>query len=118
MKMNQRGKNMKGRSKSKSKSSILFVLCVVVIMSLAFIGFNGLEIAGWEVKSFNNAITKGLDLQGGVSVLMEIQEDNVSSDVRQRTKQLLELRVNKIGVAETVVTEEGDKRIRIDIPGA
>lgn len=109
---------MKGRSKSKSKSSILFVLCVVVIMSLAFIGFNGLEIAGWEVKSFNNAITKGLDLQGGVSVLMEIQEDNVSSDVRQRTKQLLELRVNKIGVAETVVTEEGDKRIRIDIPGA
>jgi SecD/SecF fusion protein len=109
---------MKGRSKSKSKSSILFVLCVVVIMSLAFIGFNGFEIAGWEVKSFNNAITKGLDLQGGVSVLMEIQEDNVSSDVRQRTKQLLELRVNKIGVAETVVTEEGDKRIRIDIPGA
>lgn len=109
---------MKGRSKSKSKSSILFVLCVVVIMSLAFVCFNGFEIAGWEVKSFNNAITKGLDLQGGVSVLMEIQEDNVSSDVRERTKQLLELRVNKIGVAETVVTEEGDKRIRIDIPGA
>ncbi|MGG7212269.1 protein translocase subunit SecD [Clostridium nigeriense] len=108
---------MKGRSKSKSKSSILFVLCVVVIMSLAFVGFNGFEIAGWEVKSFNNAITKGLDLQGGVSVLMEIQEDNVSSDVLERTKQLLELRVNSIGVAETVVTVEGDNRIRIDIPG-
>jgi len=108
---------MKGRSKSNSKSSILFVLCVVVIMSLAFVGFNGLEIAGWEVKSFNNAITKGLDLQGGVSVLMEIQEDKVSSDVLERTKQLLELRVNSIGVAETVVTVEGDNRIRIDIPG-
>ncbi|WP_409242329.1 SecDF P1 head subdomain-containing protein, partial [Clostridium perfringens] len=26
--------------------------------------------------------------------------------------------VNKIGVAETVVTEEGEKRIRVDIPGA
>ncbi len=109
---------MKGKSKSKSKSSILFVLSVVVIMLLALVGFKGFEIAGWEVKSFNNAITKGLDLQGGVSVLMEIQEDDVSSDVRQRTKQLLELRVNKIGVAETVVTEEGEKRIRIDVPGA
>ena len=109
---------MKGKSKSKSKSSILFVLSVVVIILLAFVGFKGFEIAGWEVKSFNNAITKGLDLQGGVSVLMEIQEDDVSSDVRQRTKQLLELRVNKIGVAETVVTEEGEKRIRIDVPGA
>ena len=109
---------MKGKSKSKSKSSILFVISVVAITLLAYVGFKGIEIAGWEVKSFNNAITKGLGLQGGVSVLMEIQEDDVSSGVRQRTKQLLELRVNKIGVAETVVTEEGEKRIRIDIPGA
>ncbi|WP_066892725.1 protein translocase subunit SecD [Clostridium nigeriense] len=107
---------MKGRSKSKSLT--LFVLCIVAIISLAFAGFKGFVVAGWEFKSFDKAITKGLDLQGGVSVLMEIQEDDVSSDVRQRTKQLLELRVNKIGVAETVVTEEGDKRIRIDIPGA
>ena len=107
---------MKGRSKSKSLT--LFLLCVVAIISLAFAGFKGFVVAGWEFKSFNKAITKGLDLQGGVSVLMEIQEDDVSYDVRQRTKQLLELRVNKIGVAETVVTEEGDKRIRIDIPGA
>jgi preprotein translocase subunit SecD len=114
----QRGKNMKARSKSKSKSLILFVLCVIAIFSLAFAGFKGFKIAGWEFKSFDKAITKGLDLQGGVSVLMEIQEDNVPSDVRQRTKQLLELRVNKIGVAETVVTEEGEKRIRVDIPGA
>ena len=107
---------MKGRSKSKSLT--LFLLCVVAIISLAFAGFKGFVVAGWEFKSFDKAITKGLDLQGGVSVLMEIQEDDVSYDVRQRTKQLLELRVNKIGVAETVVTEEGDKRIRIDIPGA
>lgn len=109
---------MKARSKSKSKSSILFILCIVAIFSLAFTGFKGFEIAGWEFKSFNKAITKGLDLQGGVSVLMEIQEDDVPSDVRQRTKQLLELRVNKIGVSETIVTEEGEKRIRVDIPGA
>lgn len=109
---------MKGRSKSKNKSAMLFVLCVVAIISLAFAGFKGFGIAGWEFKSFDKAITKGLDLQGGVSVLMEIQEDNVSADVRHRTKQLLELRVNKIGVSETIVTEEGDKRIRIDVPGA
>lgn len=109
---------MKARSKSKSKSSILFILCVIAIFSLAFTGFKGFKIAGWEIKSIGEAITKGLDLQGGVSVLMEIQEDDVPSDVRQRTKQLLELRVNKIGVSETVVTEEGEKRIRVDIPGA
>ena len=107
---------MKGRKKSRSIA--VFVLTIVVILSLAFSGFKGFEIAGWQVKSFNEAITKGLDLQGGVSVLMEIQDDNVTPQVRQRVKQLLELRVNSIGVSETVVTEEGDKRIRIDIPGA
>lgn len=107
---------MKGRKKSKSIA--VFILTIVVILSLAFSGFKGFEIAGWQVKSFNEAITKGLDLQGGVSVLMEIQDEDVTPEVRQRVKQLLELRVNSIGVSETVVTEEGDKRIRIDIPGA
>ena len=107
---------MKGRKKSRSIS--IFVLTIVVIFALAFSGFKGFEIAGWKFKSFNEAITKGLDLQGGVSVLMEIQDENVTPEVRQRVKQLLELRVNKIGVSETVVTEEGDKRIRIDVPGA
>lgn len=104
--------------KSKGKNLTLFMLSIIVIFSLAWVSFKGIEIAGWEFVPFDRSITKGLDLQGGVSVLMEIQEDNVPSDVRQRTKQLLELRVNKIGVAETVVTEEGEKRIRVDIPGA
>ena len=106
------------KSRSKGKSSMVFTLVVLAIFLLAFMGFNGLEIAGYEFKSFDKAITKGLDLQGGVSVLMEIQDEDVTKEVRQRTKQLLELRVNKIGVAETVVTEEGDNRIRVDIPGA
>lgn len=106
------------KRRSKSKSSVLLILLVVTIISFAFVGFKGFEFAGWKVKSFNEGITKGLDLQGGVSVLMEIVDENVSSDVLERTKQLLELRVNKIGVSETVVTVEGDRRIRVDIPGA
>ena len=102
----------------KGKSSIVFTLIILATFLLAFMGFNGLEIAGYEFKNFDKAITKGLDLQGGVSVLMEIQDEDVSKEVIQRTKQLLELRVNKIGVSETVVVVEGDKRIRVDIPGA
>lgn len=106
------------KTRKKSKSIVLFILFIGVIFSLTFAGFKGFTVSGWEVKSFDKAITKGLDIQGGVSVLMEIQQDNVPSDVRQRTKELLALRVNKIGVSETVVTEEGEKRIRVDIPGA
>lgn len=106
----------------KSRSAILLILSVIIIISLAFAGFKGVEIGGWEFKSFDNAITKGLDLQGGVSVLMEITDEDLSGDELEKnlekTRQLLDLRVNKLGVAETTVTAEGDRRIRVDIPGA
>ncbi|MBB6621927.1 protein translocase subunit SecD [Clostridium gasigenes] len=111
---------MKAQSKHKHKrkSAIIFILCVVAIFSLAFIGFKGFKIAGYEFKSFDKVITKGLDLQGGVSVLMEIKDEDVKKEDLEKTRQLLALRVNKLGVSETTVTTEGQKRIRVDIPGA
>jgi protein-export SecD/SecF family membrane protein len=103
--------------KTKGKSSVLFILSTIAIIAFAFIGVNGLEVGDWKVKSFNDTITKGLDLQGGVSVTMEIQDEDISKADLEKTKQQLELRVNKIGVSETVVSTEGDRRIRVEIPG-
>ncbi|MGG7077889.1 protein translocase subunit SecD [Clostridium sardiniense] len=103
--------------KGKGKSTFIFTLCTLAIIILAAVCFMGVKVGGWEVKSFNDTITKGLDLQGGVSVLLGIQDENVSHEDLQKTKDLIQLRVNKLGVAETVVTTEGDNRIRVDIPG-
>ena len=105
------------KGRTKVRSAILFILTLVVIVAFAYAGGRGVEVAGWEFKSFNKAITKGLDLQGGVSVLMEIQDENVTKDDLEKTRQLIDLRVNKLGVAETTVTVEGDRRIRVEIPG-
>lgn len=102
--------------KTKGKSSALFILCALAIILFAFVGYKGAEVAGWRIKPFSETITKGLDLQGGVSVVMEIQDEEVSKEDLEKTKEQLSLRVNKIGVAETVVSTEGDRRIRIDIP--
>ena len=102
---------------TKVRSTILFILTLLVIVVFAFAGARGVEIAGWEFKSFNKAITKGLDLQGGVSVLMEIQDEDVTKEDLEKTRQLIDLRVNKLGVAETSVTVEGDRRVRVEIPG-
>ncbi|MBX9183785.1 protein translocase subunit SecD [Clostridium sp. K04] len=102
---------------TKGRSTILFILTLIVIVVFAFAGARGVEIAGWEFKSFNKAITKGLDLQGGVSVLMEIQDEDVTKEDLEKTRQLIGLRVNKLGVAETSVTVEGDRRVRVEIPG-
>ena len=106
--------------KTKGKSSILFILCILFICGFAFVGYKGIEIAGYEFRPFSKTITRGLDLQGGVSVVMEIQDadsvDNLSEKLEQ-VKEQLAVRVNKVGVAETVVSTEGDRRVRIDIPG-
>lgn len=105
------------KERTKVRSTILFILTLVIIVAFACAGGKGFEVAGWEFKSFNKAITKGLDLQGGVSVLMEIQDENVTKDDLDKTRQLIDLRVNKLGVAETSVTVEGDRRVRVEIPG-
>ncbi|OOM79463.1 protein translocase subunit SecD [Clostridium sp. BL-8] len=103
--------------KKKGKSSAILIAIIVVIGLLAFAGFKGFVLGGWEFKSFDKVITRGLDLQGGVSVLMEIQKDSVTPEELESAKEHIALRVNKLGVAETIVTTEGQKRIRVDIPG-
>ena len=103
--------------KTKVRSSVLFILTLIVIVALAFASSMGVEIGDWRFNSIDKVITKGLDLQGGVSVLMEIKDEKVTNEDLQKTRQLLDLRVNKLGVAETSVTVEGDRRIRVEIPG-
>ncbi|HBC96945.1 MAG TPA: protein translocase subunit SecD [Clostridium sp.] len=108
---------MRSKAKTKVKSTIVFFLCVILIGFLAYSGIYGITFGGYKLKPFSEVINRGLDLQGGVSVLEEIQGNNVDQKTMDRTVELLSMRVNKLGVSETVVAREGQKRIRIDIPG-
>ena len=102
---------------SKKSSIIIFIIILLIVSFYSVWGFLGFEISGYRFKSFNETIKKGLDLQGGVSVLQEITDENITQDILQRTRELLALRVNKFGLSEPVVTVEGDKRIRVDLAG-
>jgi protein-export SecD/SecF family membrane protein len=103
--------------KKKRNSIIIFIAIIVILSFLALTGLQGVTAGGYRFKSFGELIKKGLDLQGGVSVVMEVQAESITSDELETIKNLLDLRVNRIGVSETVVTTEGEKRVRIDIPG-
>lgn len=105
------------KSKDKAKSVTLLVITILVIAALGFAGLKGFTIAGYKIKPFSQAINRGLDLQGGISVVEEIQAEEVSQEDMDREIEFLSMRVNKIGVSETEVKQEGDKRIRIEIPG-
>ncbi|AAK80235.1 protein-export SecD/SecF family membrane protein [Clostridium acetobutylicum] len=102
--------------KKKGRSTIFFIISVLIIAGLAYLGSTGLNVGDYRIKSFTESIDKGLDLQGGVSVVEEIQ-GKVNSDAMGRTIELLNLRVNKLGVSETTVSRVGNNKIEIDVPG-
>lgn len=62
----------------------------------------------------------GLDLVGGSRLVIEAETTKnittITPDVMSRLQFAIENRVNKLGVAETVVQQVGDKRLLIEIP--
>lgn len=57
----------------------------------------------------------GLDLQGGVSVVLQ-PKGEVDSDALEEAKAIIEQRVNALGVAEPEITRQGDT-VLVQIPG-
>lgn len=62
----------------------------------------------------------GLDLVGGSRLVLEAQTTDtiakITPDMMDSLRFAIENRVNKLGVAETVVQQVGDKRLLIEIP--
>ena len=62
----------------------------------------------------------GLDLVGGSRLVLEAQTTKsvaeITPEVMERLQFAIENRVNKLGVAETVVQQIGDKRLLVEIP--
>jgi len=69
---------------------------------------------------FAKLIKQGLDLQGGVHVVLEAQdtpESPVTSDRVKQAMAIIENRVNAYGVAEPIVQQQGDRRIIVELAG-
>lgn len=64
-------------------------------------------------------INLGLDLQGGVHVVLEAQDVNGEFDREsiRRAQAVIERRINALGVSEPIVQPEGNRRIIVELPG-
>ena len=95
------------------------LLCILVLAAVVF----GWFVTGFGIGSVNSvkdALKYGLDINGGVYVVMEAQTDLTGDELEQlmdQTRAVLDNRVNQLGVAESSVTIEGDKRLRVEMPG-
>ncbi len=59
----------------------------------------------------------GLDLQGGVQVLLRAGDEQVTNEEMRTAAGVIERRVNALGVGETVVQMSGEDRIIVELPG-
>lgn len=101
----------------KNKSKITFIISALLIIFCAYALSSGLILGAYQISSIGKALKLGLDLKGGVYIEEEIVDKNVDKDTINRTKELLELRVNNLGVSESTVVLTNQNRIRIEIPG-
>lgn len=65
-------------------------------------------------------VVRGLDLQGGLRVLLEADlpiNVNISDEQMQTARDIVENRVNALGVTEPVVQIAGGRRILVELPG-
>lgn len=68
-----------------------------------------------------HAIKLGLDLQGGMHVVLEVDEskldENAKKDAIDRAMEILRNRVDQFGVSEPVIQQQGQHRIIVELPG-
>lgn len=80
-----------------------------------------LAVCVWGFTPLSERITQGLDVRGGVSVIMTASKPDGSqptSDEMSTATQIIQDRVNKLGASETTVQQQGTNSILIQIPGA
>lgn len=108
-KKKSRGRSSRMRADKRRYLTTLFVLLV------------GLAVCVWGFTPLGEKITQGLDIQGGVSVIMTASKEDGSVPTQEEMDtavQIVQQRVNSLGAAETSVQQQGADSILVQIPGA
>jgi SecD/SecF fusion protein len=93
------------------------VLIVLVLIAAWVISIFGI---GDKVGNLGEQLKYGLDINGGVYVLLEADSEETGTEltaIMNQTKSVLENRVNAMGISEAQVSIEGTNRIRVEMPG-
>lgn len=96
-------------------------IVVVFIIIILLFGWWATLFGIGPLDPIKDKMKLGLDIKGGVYVVLEAKTDDVGEDLKkimEQTQAVIENRVNQMGLSEPVVTIEGDKRIRVELPGA
>lgn len=87
-----------------------------VLLIIAIVGFSI-----WVSSPVKEKINLGLDLQGGMQILLEVQLDKIPvegrDDATERAVEVIRNRIDEFGVREPVINKQGANQIVVQLPG-
>ena len=105
----------------KKLSTLKIVITVILIACFGLVAVFGFDFAGYQIKSAKDSINLGLDLAGGVYVLLEADTDKTGEELSkamEQSKAIIQQRVDGLGISEPNISIEGSNRISIELAGA
>lgn len=104
----------------KTKNMIFLIVILAIIMSASYIAIKGTEIGDYKILNAKDSIDLGLDLAGGVYVVLEAQTDATGEELQKimnQSKAIINERVDGLGIADPSIAIEGNNRLRIELAG-
>lgn len=104
----------------KKRNMVIFILIIAIVGSISFGAINGVKLGKYKIPPIKQKIQLGLDLAGGVYVVLEAQTKDTGKELEKKmeqTKAIITQRVDSLGVAEPNIVIEGKKRIRVELAG-
>lgn len=87
------------------------VLLIVVVVGLSI----------WRAYPPQEKINLGLDLQGGMQLLLQVELDKIPVEAREdaaeRAVEIIRNRIDEFGVREPVISKQGRNQIVVQLPG-
>ncbi|HEX8829108.1 MAG TPA: protein translocase subunit SecD, partial [Xanthobacteraceae bacterium] len=86
--------------------------------ALVIIAVVGLSV--WSILPISKTIHLGLDLQGGARLLLQLsptaEVPKVTPQIQAQTREVIDRRINGLGVAEPSISNVGSDRILVELP--
>ncbi len=101
---------------------VLLILCTVLLFAIALLGTPDVLFFGSPGIFDEDAITLGLDLNGGSIITYEAipeegSDEKVTAEGMRSVEEVMRRRIDNLGYTEANVYTFGDNCIRIEIPG-
>lgn len=100
----------KSGGRAQRRQRRLLLTSVLVVIGISVVSFAAVFAASWSPRL-------GLDLAGGVSVVYTAEGNHISTADMNETVNILNLRVNGLGVSGATVQTTGTNQISVSIPG-